>query len=227
MFSVFAQGNYSFNDRYLVQAIVRYDQSSRFQTASNAALFPAFSLGWRISDEDFFSGLSGVFDDLKLRYGWGRTGNQEIGDYNIYTTYRSNIFNAGYPIDGSPTSPRIGFDAARFGNPNAQWEATTSNNLGFDAKMFNSRLELEFDIYRNVTTDLLLQVPITFSAGDAAAPSVNVGQITNKGIDLGANWSGGQGDFYYSVGGNFSISTVTTSMSWRTPMPASLVGQAA
>ena len=204
LFGVFAQANYSFNDKYLLQVIGRYDQSSRFQSASNAAFFPAFSVGWRISDENFFEGLSGVFNDFKLRYGWGQTGNQEIGDYNAFTTYRSNIFNAGYPIDGSPAQPTIGFDAASFGNPNAQWETTTSNNLGFDAKMFNSALEVEFDIYSNTTTDMLLAVPITFSAGDAGAPSFNVGQVTNRGFDLGLNFNGGKGDLFYSVGGNIS-----------------------
>ena len=205
LFGVFAQANYSLNDRYLFQFIGRYDQSSRFLTASNAAFFPAFSVGWRISDEDFFQGLTGVFSDLKIRYGWGQTGNQNIGDYNGYTSYRSNIFNAGYPINGSTDTPTIGFDAASFGNPEAQWETTTSNNLGFDAKLFGSRVELELDVYQNVTSDLLLRVPVTYSAGDAEEPSFNVGQVTNRGIDLGVNFNGGQGDFYYSVGGNFSM----------------------
>ena len=204
LFSVFAQANYAFQDRYLVQLIGRYDQSSRFLTADNAAFFPSISLGWRLTEESFFEGLSGVFDDFKLRYGWGQTGNQEIGDYNGFTTYRSNIYNAGYPIDGSTGAPVIGFDAASFGNPLAQWETTTSNNLGFDAQMFNSRLDVELDLWNRNTTDVLLQVPITFSAGDATPPAFNVGEVSNKGIDLSLNWTGGTGNFYYSIGGNFS-----------------------
>ena len=204
LFSVFAQANYSFRDRYLVQAIGRYDQSSRFLTANNAAFFPAFSLGWRISDEPFFDGLSGVFSDLKLRYGWGQTGNQEIGDYNGFTTYRSNIFNAGYPIDGGTSAPFIGFDASAFGNPAAQWETTTSNNIGFDAKLFNSNVGLELDLWNRTTSDLLLRVPITFAAGDAGEPARNVGEVMNRGLDIGLNYDGGSGDFYYSIGGNFS-----------------------
>ena len=144
------------------------------------------------------------FNDFKIRYGWRQTGNQEIGDYNAFTTYRSSIFHAGYPIDGSNSSPTIGFDAASFGNPNARWETTTSNNLGFDASMFNNKLSLELDLWNRVTTDMLLQVPITFSAGDARAPSFNVGQVTNKGIDIGLGFSDRRGDFYYSIDGNFS-----------------------
>ncbi len=204
LFSQFGQFNYSYNDKYLVQFTIRNDASSRFKTASNNAIFPAFSLGWRLSDEPFFQNALPFIGQFKLRYGWGQTGNQDIGDYNAFTTYRSNIFNAGYPIDGSTSNPTIGFDAATFGNPNAKWETTTSNNLGFDAAMFNNKLDIEFDIWNRVTTDMLLQVPITFSAGDASAPAFNVGQVTNKGIDIGINWSDRIGDFRYSIGGNLS-----------------------
>ena len=86
-------------------------------------------MGWRISEEDFLSGATFI-DDLKVRYGWGQTGNQEIGDYNAYTTFRSTAYNSGYPIDGSSSSPQLGFDPSQYGNPAAKWEATTSNNIG-------------------------------------------------------------------------------------------------
>ncbi len=204
LFSQFGQFNYSYNDKYLAQFTIRNDASSRFRQASNSAVFPAFSLGWRISDEPFFQRALPFVNDFKVRYGWGQTGNQEIGDYNAFTTYRSDIFHAGYPIDGSNSNPTIGFDAASFGNPNAKWETTTSNNLGFDALMLDNRLSVEFDIWNRVTTDMLLQVPITFSAGDAVAPSFNVGQVTNEGIDLAASFSDEVGDFSYSISGNFS-----------------------
>ncbi|KAI9549906.1 hypothetical protein GHT06_005794 [Daphnia sinensis] len=162
LFSQFGKFNYSYADKYLIQVIVRNDASSRFLSASRNAIFPAFSLGWRLSEEDFIKSALPFVSDMKLRYGWGKTGNQAIGDYNAYTTYRSNIFNAGYPIDGSTSNPTLGFDAQRFGNPNAKWETTTSNNIGLDVLMFGDK------------------IPITFTAGDAGAPSSNVGQITNK-----------------------------------------------
>ena len=204
LFSQFGQFNYSYAGKYLVQFTIRNDASSRFRLAANSAIFPAFSLGWRISDEAFFQNAFPFIDDFKLRYGWGQTGNQEIGDYNAFTTYRSDIFHAGYPIDGSNSSPTIGFDAASFGNPDARWETTTSNNLGFDAKMLGNKLAIEFDIWNRKTTDMLLQVPITFSAGDATAPSFNVGQVTNKGIDLAVSFNDRIGDFFYGISGNFS-----------------------
>ncbi len=203
LFSQFGKLNYSYKDKYLAQFILRNDSSSRFQQASRSAIFPAFSLGWRLSDESFMQDV-GFISELKLRYGWGKTGNQEIGDYNAYTTYRSNIFNAGYPIDGSAGSPTIGFDAQSFGNPNAKWESTTSNNLGMDLRMFDNKLNLELDLWNRITKDMLFQVPITFSAGDASAPFFNVGQMTNKGFDLGLSYNDKKGDFGYSIGGNIS-----------------------
>lgn len=206
LFSQFGKFNYSYSDKYLVQVIIRNDASSRFLSASRNAVFPAFSLGWRLSEEAAIKSALPFVTDMKLRYGWGKTGNQAIGDYNAYTTYRSNIYNAGYPIDGSSSSPTIGFDAQRFGNPNAKWETTTSNNLGLDVLMFGDKVNLEFDVWQRVTSDMLFTIPITFSAGDAAAPSSNVGQITNKGIDLNLGYKNTamSGDFRYSVSGNFS-----------------------
>ncbi len=100
LWSQFMNANYAYNDKYLLSVTVRNDASSRFKAATNSALFPAASVGWRISEEDFFP-QGGLISTMKVRYGWGVTGNQAIGDYNAYTTYRSNIFNSGYPITGS------------------------------------------------------------------------------------------------------------------------------
>ena len=206
LFSQFGKFNYSYADKYLVQVIVRNDASSRFLSASRSAVFPAFSLGWRLSEEDFIKSALPFVSDMKLRYGWGKTGNQAIGDYNAFTTYRSNIFNAGYPIDGSTSNPTLGFDAQRFGNPNAKWETTTSNNIGLDAVMFGDKINLEVDVWQRVTSDMLFTIPITFTAGDAGAPSSNVGQITNKGVDINLGYKNTAmgGDFRYSISGNIS-----------------------
>lgn len=203
LFSQFGQFNYDYDGKYLAQFTLRNDSSSRFQSASRNALFPAFSLGWRVSDEGFMEDVTWI-DELKLRYGWGQVGNQEIGDYNAFTTYRSNIFNAGYPIDGSTSSPSIGFDAAGFGNPDAKWETTTSNNIGLDLSMMNSRLSFNLDLFDNATTDLLFRTPVTYTAGDAGAPSFNVGEINNKGFDVALSWDDKKGDFGYGLSLNVS-----------------------
>ena len=203
LFSEFGKLNYNYNGKYLAQFILRNDASSRFQSASRSAIFPAFSLGWRVSDENFLSD-SEVINDLKLRYGWGKTGNQEIGDYNSYTTYRSNIFNAGYPIDGSTSAPTLGFDVQSYGNPNAKWETTTSNNIGLDLVMFDSRFSLGLDLWDRVTSDMLFRRQITYTAGDAQAPFFNVGKMTNKGVDLQVSWDDKKGDWGYGLSFNLS-----------------------
>ncbi|SKB55430.1 SusC/RagA family TonB-linked outer membrane protein [Dyadobacter psychrophilus] len=206
LYSQFGKVNYAYADKYLLQFILRNDASSRFQAASRSALFPAFSVGWRLSEENFMKEF-GFINDLKIRYGWGRTGNQKIGDYNAFTTYRADIFHAGYPIDGSPSQPTIGYDASSFGNPNAKWETTTSNNLGLDATFLNDALTFEIDFWNRKTADMLFSTPITFTAGDANAPSFNVGAMTNKGIDLGISYRNTllKGDFRYGLSMNYSM----------------------
>lgn len=202
--SQFGKFNYSYEGKYLLQLIVRNDASSRFLSASRNAFFPAASFGWRLSEEKFIKDQLPFFNDLKLRFGWGKTGNQKIGKYNAYTTYRSDIYHAGYPIDGNQVTPTIGYDASAFGNPNAKWESTTSTNIGLDAALLGSKLTFELDIWNRKTTDMLFTTPITFTAGDATAPAFNVGGMTNKGVDFGVNYKNSVGDFRYGIGANFS-----------------------
>ena len=203
LWSQFAKLNYAYDGKYLAQVTLRNDSSSRFLQASRSAVFPAFSLGWRVSDEKFMENVDFI-NDFKLRYGWGKTGNQAIGDYNAYTTYKSNIRTGGYAIDGSTGTPRIGFDISAFGNPNAKWETTTSNNLGVDLLMADNKVNFTLDVYNRITTDVLLEQPITYSHGQGTAPSVNVGEITNKGFDLGLSYNDSKGDFSYKIGANIS-----------------------
>ena len=203
LWSQFAQANYQYDGKYLAQVTVRNDASSRFKSATNSAFFPAFSLGWRMSEEDFMSGISFI-DDLKFRYGWGKTGNQSIGDYNAFTQFRSSSYNSGYPIDGSSSSATLGYDPSQFGNPNAKWEATVSNNFGFDATLFDRAISVEFDLWNRTTSDLLLTVPVVYSAGDAKAPAVNVGEMYNEGIDFAMDWTKDVGELQITLGGNIS-----------------------
>lgn len=207
LWSQFAKLNYDYDGKYLAQVTLRNDSSSRFRAASRSAIFPAFSLGWRVSDESFMDGVDWL-DDMKLRYGWGQTGNQEIGNYNAFTTYRSDIVTGGYPIDGSTGSPRIGFSPRQFGNPNAKWETTTSNNIGVDMVMLNNKLTFSLDLWDRVVTDMLLPAQPTFTAGQADPPSVNVGGATSKGFDIALGYNGSIGDdFTFSVNGNLSAYT--------------------
>jgi len=203
LWSQFGKLNYDYEGKYLAQFILRNDSSSRFQSASRSAVFPAFSLGWRVSDESFMQDVSWI-NDMKLRYGWGKTGNQQIGDYNAFTTFRSDIVTGGYPIDGNTGSPVIGFATQAFGNPDAKWETTTSNNLGLDLVMFDNKVNFSLDLWNRITTDMLFQVPVTYTAGQAVEPQFNVGGLTNEGVDLSLGYSDQKGDFGYSVSANLS-----------------------
>jgi len=203
LWSQFAKFNYGYGDKYLAQIVVRNDASSRFKAATNSGVFPAASFGWRVSEENFMSGLTFI-DDLKLRYGWGQTGNQEIGDYNAYTSYQATSYNSSYPIDGSAGAATVGYNAAQYGNPNAKWETTTSSNFGLDATLLDRKLTVEFDLWSRTTEDLLLNVQIPYGAGDGGAPALNVGEMLNKGFDLALGFNDQKGDFGYSINANIS-----------------------
>jgi len=204
LWSQFTQLNYDYDGKYLAQFTLRNDSSSRFREASRSAVFPAFSLGWRVSDESFMDGVDWL-DNLMVRYGWGQTGNQDIGNYNAFTTYRSDIVTGGYPIDGSTSSPQIGFQPGQFGNPNAKWETTTSNNVGIDAVMLNNKFTFTLDLWDRVVTDMLLPAQPTFTAGQASPPSVNVGGNTSRGFDIALGYNSQIGeDFSFSINGNLS-----------------------
>ncbi|WPP51907.1 SusC/RagA family TonB-linked outer membrane protein [Catalinimonas niigatensis] len=205
LFSYFGRIDYSFKDKYLLQATVRRDASSRFLAATRYATFPSLSAGWRLSEETFMSGLS-FLDDLKLRVGWGQTGNQEIGDFNAYSTYHSNPRTSGYSMSGSPTEYSQGFDIARFGNPNAKWETNTTINLGIDATLFNNSLDLSVDVYDQKTEDLLYARAYDPRLGDAVIPAQNIASMQNRGIDLALNYLGSavNGELTYNLGVNIS-----------------------
>ncbi|MEO6285124.1 MAG: TonB-dependent receptor [Dyadobacter sp.] len=205
LFSIFGKINYSLMDRYLLEATVRRDGSSRFGQNNRYGTFPAFSAGWRLSEEAFLKPVSWI-DDLKIRAGWGQTGNQEIGNYNGFSTYRSSLSLSSYAIDGSNNAVQSGFDTDAFGNPDAKWETTTQTNIGLDATFLKGVFGLNLDLYNRTTSDMLYQVSLPATQGVATIPFVNVGEMNNKGIDLGIDFNNKalNGDLTYSVGVNFS-----------------------
>jgi TonB-linked SusC/RagA family outer membrane protein len=204
LFSLFAKVNYVYNDKYLIDATVRRDGSSRFSENNRYATFPAFSVGWRLSEEAFMSGASWT-TDLKLRAGWGQMGNQEIANYNEFSTYRSGLNESAYDINGSNTSVVAGFDSQYFGNPDGVWETTTTLDIGFDWVLWN-KLTVNFDWYDMTTRDMLYRLTLPGTGGSADFPFQNVGEMNNKGIDLAINYNGASasGEFTYDIGLNIS-----------------------
>lgn len=205
-FSYFGRLNYGFAGKYLLEATFRRDGSSRFGANERWAFFPAFSAGWAISQENFMAATSGWLDFLKIRVGWGTSGNDEVGTYNGFTTFRANTVNSYYSITGANTSVSAGFDSNAIGNPDAKWETTTTTNFGLDATFLGNSLSFSFDYWMRNTKDMLYQIAIPSVVGQANVPSVNIGEMKNNGIDATLIYKGSAfaGDFTYNVGLNFS-----------------------
>lgn len=206
IFSVFGKVDYDLDGKYLVSATLRRDGSSRFGPENRYAVFPAFNVGWRLSDEGFMDGVS-LFRDLKLRVGWGKTGNQEIGDYRFVGQYAFSNSGTTYDINGTGNSVAAGFAQSVNANPDIKWEETTSLNIGFDADLSNG-FYLNFDWYNRLTTDMLVQVPAPSTGPIAADPFRNIGDVSNTGIDLVLGYDKTVNkDFSYGVNVNFGTYT--------------------
>jgi TonB-linked SusC/RagA family outer membrane protein len=184
-YSLFGKLDYNFNEKYYFTGVVRRDGSSRFGSENRYGIFPAFSAAWRITSEEFMKDLPAI-SDMKLRLGWGTMGNSNnVDPANQYSLYAANKGNSYYPIDGQSSGANEGYYRSRIGNPAAKWETSETMNIGMDATLFNGRWELALDIWRKDTRDLLFGVPLPAVVGpNASAPSVNVGQMRNQGIDL-------------------------------------------
>ncbi|WP_207509628.1 SusC/RagA family TonB-linked outer membrane protein [Telluribacter humicola] len=203
--SEFAKANFSLDDKYLLDVTIRRDRSSRFAEKYRVAYFPAVSVGWRLSNEEFMKGLTWL-DDFKLRAAWGQTGNQEIGNYNRFGIFGTNAAQNFYDLNGNRTSAVQGYDRTQFANPNARWETTTSTDIGFDAVFLKGKLDVNFDWYDRLTTDMLFRPDVQRTQGVATVPFQNIGSMQNKGVELGLNYNGtaSNGDFRYSIGANIS-----------------------
>lgn len=198
--SLFGRFNYSYNGKYLFQANVRRDQSSRFASNNRTGIFPSFSAGWRISEESFLNlKKSGIINDLKLRASWGQLGNQYTGtNFGYLTTLAINSFYAlGNGVVRGPAP-------ITFANQDVHWETSTQVNFGIDAALFNYKLDITFDYYNKTSDDVLISLPIPLSTGYFLPADANIGSINNNGIELGINYNNKIGDFKYSIGGNIT-----------------------
>ena len=202
--SLFGRINYSFKDKYLFEANVRRDASSRFAPGSRSAIFPSFSVGWRVSEEPFFN-QGGFMSDLKLRASWGQLGNQFIFDGNgnpVNFAYTSlfGVGNANPVIGGVPI---IGGAQNVLANPILQWETGETTNVGVDAGFLQGRLNLTAEYYVRKTKDILLGVTIPTSVG-FNPPVQNAGEVENRGYDIALGWQDKVGAFSYGLNVNFA-----------------------
>lgn len=204
LFSVFGRVDYGFNSRYLASLTIRRDGSSRFGTNHRYGAFPALSMGWVVSEEPFMKNIK-VINHLKIRGGWGKTGNQEISNYASFSTYATSLSSTSYDLAGSNNSVTSGFALAAFGNPDLKWETSVSGNLGVDVSLLRNQLDVTLDVYHNITNDMLYPVPLPAMAGGGTAPFQNIGKMSNKGLDLSVEYRGKISEtLTYDIGGNFS-----------------------
>ncbi|MEK6477623.1 TonB-dependent receptor [Catalinimonas sp. 4WD22] len=184
-FSYFGSAKYIYDDKYIINGVIRRDGSSRFGAESRFGVFPAFSGAWRISEEGFMAGVTFV-DDLKIRGGWGEMGNSNnVDPNNQFSLFAANLARSFYDIGGSNGSVAEGFFRSRVGNPAARWETAVTSNIGFDASLFGGSLDVVLDVWRKDTEDLLYQLPLPAVTGpQAAAPAVNIADMRNEGIDI-------------------------------------------
>lgn len=196
MTSWFGRLNYDFMGRYLFEANVRSDASSRFAKDNRVGVFPSFSAGWRISEEAFFEGLRNTVDNLKIRAAWGQLGNQDALD-DYYPTIPTLGLGYDYPFNSE-----INSGAAIVNAKNAAliWEKTTSYGFGIDATMFN-KLNVTIDLYKKQTEGIIMKVP---APNEFALDNFydNVGKLDNQGIEVSVDYFDTFGDFDFRFGGN-------------------------
>ena len=194
--SVFGRVNYDFDSRYLFEANVRYDGSSRFPKNNRFGVFPSFSVGWRLSEESFFN--ADWVDNLKVRASWGQLGNQEIDDYSFYNTY---AFGYDYSF-GNALYSGISINDV-MANTAITWEKTNQTDIGIDADFWGGKLSFTGDFFIKNTNAILLKLPIPDIVG-VDAPMQNAGKVRNTGVELAFTHRNQVNDFKYSTSFNFS-----------------------
>jgi TonB-dependent starch-binding outer membrane protein SusC len=192
---------YSYDNRYLITATVRKDGSSRFSGPNQRGTFPSFSLGWRLSEEKFLK-KSALFNDLKLRAGWGQSGNQFTGTNFSYLASLSSFIKY---VVGSGQTVVTGYGATLKENPDLKWETAIQTNIGVDFTMLNYKLSGSLDYFSRTTQDLLISVPVPLSSGFYQFSDLNSGTLTNKGIEVAANYRDRIGEVGFTVSGNFTL----------------------
>lgn len=181
LFSYFGRVQYDYKSKYLLSATLRKDASSKFGSANRWGTFPSASIGWRISEEPFLKDVSFI-KDLKVRLSWGKSGNNNIGNYSAIPVLTS----AGYSFGGNAPVPANGQVLSGLANPNLKWETSNTWNAGLDGSFLRSRINITVDVYQKKNTDLLLNLPVLGASGFSSSLQ-NIGAVQNRGLELGIN----------------------------------------
>lgn len=197
LISAFGRFNYDYKNRYLFEANLRYDGSSRFAKGNRWAVFPSFSGGWRISEEPFMENTRHIVDQLKLRASWGKLGNQNIG--SSYYPFAESLAVGSISMNDNIYQL---VTMNTMANPNLKWEESTMLDIGIDVNLFG-KLSLTADWYRKITDGILLKLNTSQLTG-LNAPFQNAAEVKNVGWDLGVNYNDKWGDFDFGIGVNLS-----------------------
>ena len=198
LLSYFAQAGYSYKSRYVLNAALRRDGSSRFGPENRYGNFPSVSFAWNVSNEPFFRSLSAI-SGLKFRASWGLLGNQEIGLYP-YTS----LVETGRRVYSFGNQVATGAQVVETGNRDIRWETTQQTNAGLELSLWKDRLTFTADYYHKRTTDILVRIPLPQSGGGVRAPYSNAGEVENKGFDFSLLLRNSSGPWSYSASINLS-----------------------
>ena len=198
LMSYFGRVNYGFKDRYLFEGNFRYDGSSRFAKGNRWGVFPSFSAGWRLSEEEFMKDIPWIYN-LKLRASWGQLGNERI---DLFRYVDLMNLDAKYSLNGEIQS---GAAVTAYNDPNITWETTTMTNIGLDASLFNGNLDFSLEYFDKRTSDILRKVTLPQQVGSLDGPIRNIGEVSNKGFELNLAYRNNIGDFRYEVNGNMTF----------------------
>ena len=214
--SYFGKVNYTYNEKYLASFTIRRDGSSCFGSQNQYGIFPSVSAGWRISEEKFMEPTRGWLDNLKIRYSWGQTGNQEISNTARYTLYKSVVSTGLWGSGQAGTSYDIsgingGYDLAngyvrnQRGNDEIKWETTTQHNVGIDYAMFHNEIYGSFDWFNKKTTDILLFMEGIAAMGEGSGQWINAGEMKNNGWEFSLGYRHNlKNGFSWDINGNVS-----------------------
>ena len=218
--SYFGRINYNFSQKYLVEVVMRYDGSYMFKPGKQFGFFPGVSLGWRISDEDFWKNSIPFISDFKLRGSWGQTGNDRIyyngalQEYQYLSTYSFDSQNYVY---GQSVNAKMLYENV-VPNPDVTWEVANQSNIGFNATLFNKKLTIESDFFYNVRSRILWQASaIVPSSTGMTLPPQNIGKVSNRGFEYVITYHGNAGDFGYDLSLNGSYAKNKVDFTFDTP----------
>ena len=199
MTSLFFRGSYDYDERYMAQFTIRRDGSSRFGQNHKYGTFPSFSLGWNVMNEAFMQKTRDWLSNMKLRFSWGKNGNDNIGDF-AYAVFTSGGNNSYF---GNPVTLAQGTKASGLANPDLKWEESVQTDLGLDLGFFNNALTFSVDYFSKRTNGMLMTMNIPSYVGEAK-PLGNVGDMKNSGVEFELGYKFNAGDAKFAVKGNAS-----------------------